>query len=363
LIAIDAQRNERDFHGLGILVIDDQPSNVRLLERILRRRGYSNVMAATSSREALVKAAAQPPDVVLLDLHMPDMHGVAVMQELHALNPHNPPLVIVLTGDDLQETKSEVLAAGARDFITKPFDTTEVALRIDNIADLRLMHNRLQLTNSELEDKVRERTSELEKAQLDVLDRLARAAEFRDDATGQHTRRVGLAATSLAQTIGLSDKEVELIAIGAPLHDVGKIAIPDNILLKPGPLDSAEMKIMQSHTTVGATLLHDGGSASLAMACEIALSHHERWDGTGYPYRLKGTAIPVCGRIVAIVDFVDALSNDRPYRRSFGFNQVMEMTRAGRGEHFDPDMLDVFLDMKLTEEQQSGLTTTLAEQS
>ena len=329
---------------LRLLIVDDQAANVRLLERMLRREGYTDIQTATSGQQAVQLAQRAPPDIVLLDLHMPDLSGIAVIHELRLLDPLAYPLVIVLTGDDSPRAKAEVLAAGAKDFIAKPFDNTEVVLRVRNLADLRLMHKRLQRTNDQLEDKVRERTAELEEARLEVLERLAMAAEFRDDATGQHTRRVGIVSERLARALSLPPEQVELIARAAPLHDVGKIAIPDHILLKPGPLAEDEMVIMRTHTTVGAKLLSASRSPLLNTAREVALCHHERWDGDGYPERLQGEDIPISGRIVAIADFFDALSHDRPYRRRNSVDDVLELIRQQRSKHFDPLVTDAFLD-------------------
>ena len=329
---------------LSILVVDDEPANAHLLERILRRAGYSQVRNTTSAFQALQMAALEPPDIVLLDLHMPDLSGIEVIQQLRAHDRFTYPLVVVLTGDDSPNAKAEALAAGAKDFITKPFDTTEVLLRIRNLVDLRQTHKHLQHSNEQLQLKVVERTAELEEARLEILERLAMAAEFRDDATGQHTRRVGIIAGRLARTLGFEASEAELIERAAPLHDVGKIAIPDHILLKPGPLDPAEMDVMRTHTTIGAQLLSESRSSLVHTAGEIALSHHERWDRRGYPHQIGGEDIPIAGRIVALADFFDALSHDRPYRLRNPVEEVLRLIRIERGKHFDPSVTDAFLD-------------------
>lgn len=333
--------------SLRILIVDDEAANVRVLERVLRRAGFADIRTTTSPRAALAMAATAMPDIVLIDLHMPELSGVAVLRELGTANHELLPLVVVLTGDDSPTAKAEALSAGAKDFITKPFDTTEVALRIRNFADLRLMHKRLQQSNTILEEKVRARTAELEEARLDIIERLAMAAEFRDDATGQHTRRVGTMAGRLAKVMTLSDTTVELIERAAPLHDVGKIAIPDRILLKPGALDAEEMDVMRTHTTVGAKLLSASRSPLLEIASDIALCHHERWDGKGYPRRLGECDIPLPGRIVALVDFFDALTHDRPYRSANSVQDVVGLIRAERGRHFDPAVVDVFMEIVL----------------
>lgn len=337
--------------SISILVVDDERANVRLLELLLGRAGYTNVRATTKPHEALRLAMLHPPDIVLLDLHMPDLSGVDLIHQFRKLDPLSYPLVVVLTGDDTKKAKADALSAGAKDFITKPFDTAEVLLRIRNLADVRLMHKQLQRSNQDLERKVKERTAQLEAARLDVLDRLAMAAEFRDDATGQHTRRVGLLSARLARAVGLAAADVELIARAAPLHDVGKIAIPDSILLKPGPLTPEETQVMRTHTLVGGRLLSSSGSQLLEMARQIALTHHERWDGTGYPCGQSGSRIPIAGRIVALADFFDALTHDRPYRTRVSTPEVVALIQAQRGRHFDPDVLDAFLDISAIEVQ------------
>lgn len=329
--------------SISFLVVDDEAANVNLLLRILRRAGYDNVQGTTDPRSVATIAESQHPDIVLLDLHMPQLSGIEVMQALQSLRGWSAPFVVMLTGDDSREAKARALSSGAKDFIAKPFDTTEVLLRIKNLGDLRLLHRELYQNNQTLEEKVRARTLELEQARLDVIERLAMAAEFRDDATGQHTRRVGKMSAAVARALELEDRTVLLIERAAPLHDVGKIAIPDNVLLKPGPLTVDEMEVMRTHTTVGSKLLESSHSPLLNFARDIALTHHERWDGSGYPNNLSGEDIPLAGRVVAIADFFDALSHDRPYRRAYQRAEVLALIQAERSRHFDPVVVDAFL--------------------
>jgi putative two-component system response regulator len=334
----------REFDVLRILIVDDEPSNLRVLEHVLRRQGYHQIETATSAPGALKLAARNPPDIVLLDLHLRGWNGIEVIHALRTLNPTMYPLVVVVTGDTSSRARAEVLAAGAKDFITKPFDNTEIALRIRNLVELRLMHKRLQRSNALLEAKLLERTAEAEEARLEVLERLAMAAEYRDDATGQHIRRVGTLAGWLARAVGLSSDEAERIARAAPLHDVGKIAIPDQILLKPGRLNDTELDVMRTHTTIGAKLLSKSRSPLMNTARDVALYHHERWDGRGYPNRVGSSDIPIAGRIVGLVDFFDALSHDRPYRRRNDLHDTLQLIGDERGKHFDPRVTDAFLD-------------------
>jgi putative two-component system response regulator len=275
---------------------------------------------------------------------MPELDGLSVLTELRALTPPDIYLpVLMLTGDDSLTARQSALSMGVKDFLTKPFDVTEVLLRIRNLLETRSLHRRLHSHNRQLETRVRERTRELEAAQVEILERLAGAAEFRDDATGQHTHRVGLRSSRLAAAIGLAEAEVDLIRRAAPLHDVGKIGIPDRVLLKPGPLDPEELNLMRTHTTIGAAIL-GGGSSDLIRAAElIALSHHERWDGAGYPYGVCGPAIPLQARIVAIADVFDALTSARPYRGAWSVEAALAELDRGRGTHFDPELVEAFL--------------------
>ncbi len=247
--------------------------------------------------------------------------------------------VIVLTADATPHTKKRALEARAIDYLTKPLDAAEVLLRVRN-------HLRTRLLHVHMEAEVRRGIRELEQAQIEVLERLAHAAEFRDDDTGQHTYRVGEMASRLARTLGFADEQAELIRRAAPLHDVGKIGIPDAVLLKPGRLTAEEMALMRNHATIGANLLSGGRSELMQMAEQIALTHHERWDGTGYPAGLRGDAIPLTGRIVAVTDVFDALSSDRPYRSAWPRERVREEITRGVGTHFDPQVATAFLQLE-----------------
>ena len=326
-----------------ILIVDDNASNVLLLEGILQEEDYSAYWSITDSRQVLPAFLEHQPDLVLLDLQMPYLDGFEVMKQLR---PHIPPEaflpILVLTADITSEAKRQALAGGAMDFLTKPFDQTEVVLRIRNLLQTRVLHLQLQNQNQLLEQKVRQRTAELEETQNEILERLARAAEYRDDDTGEHTKRVGQMAAQIAQAFGLPQVEVELIRRAALLHDVGKISIPDSILLKPGKLSPEEFSHMKTHTTRGAEMLSGGRFALLQRAEEIALTHHERWDGTGY-LGLHGDTIPVAGRIVAVADVFDALTNERPYKTAWARAEAIEEVQCQSGRQFDPRVVEAFL--------------------
>ncbi|HEV7837663.1 MAG TPA: HD domain-containing phosphohydrolase [Gemmatimonadaceae bacterium] len=323
-----------------IMIIDDQAQNISLLKRILERAGYENIASTTNPSEALALKASFQPDLVLLDLHMgADKDGFQVLEELVS-NPrgadHLP--VLMITADDSAEVKRRALALGAKDFVGKPFDSGEVLLRIRNLLETRFLYQTLRNQNSDLEQKVAERTRELEESRLEVLERLAVAVEFRDDDTGNHTKRVAEVSAALAAAIGLPPATVDLIRRAAPLHDIGKVGIPDSILLKAGPLTAAEFAIMKTHTVLGAQMLSDGRSELVRVSQRIARSHHEWWDGSGYPDKTVKEEIPLEARIVAVADFLDALTHDRPYRPAWSLEDTLSEISARAGIHFDPQV-------------------------
>ncbi len=326
-----------------ILIVDDQPSNVMLLEGILQEEDFTSYRGLTDPREALSAFIEYLPDLILLDLQMPYLDGFAVMKQLQAcVAPGDFLPILVLTADITPEAKRRALTEGALDFLTKPFDATEVVLRIKNLLQTRSLHLQLQKQNEVLDEKVRERTADLEATQLEILERLALAAEYRDDDTGEHTKRVGEITARIAEALGWPQVEVKLIRRAAPLHDVGKIAIPDSILLKPGKLTPDEFEQMKTHTVLGAKMLSGGRFPLLQLAEQIALTHHERWDGTGY-IGLHEEAIPMAGRIVTVADVFDALTSKRPYKEAWTARDAIEEIQRQRGHQFDPDVVDAFL--------------------
>ena len=348
-----------------ILIVDDEEANVRLLERTLQRWGYTNLVSTTDSRDVLSLFEQHRPDLILLDLMMPHIDGFTVMESVNALLPEGVFLpILVLTADANPQVKRRALSAGAKDFLTKPFDQTELLLRMMNMLETRFLHIELANQNQVLEQKVAERTRELAASQLEILERLAHAAEYRDDDTGQHTNRVGYVAALIAQKMELPPTRVELIRRAAPLHDVGKIGVPDNILLKPGRLTPEEFEIIKPHTTIGAALLSGGHSKMVKLAETIALTHHERWDGNGYPAGLKGEDIPLEGRIVSIADVFDALSHDRPYKKAWPLEECVAEIERNSGRQFDEQVVAAFMELwnsgvlrAAAESESSPLTT------
>ena len=327
-----------------LLIVDDQEPNVRLIELILQGAGFHEYRYTTDSRQAVPLCLSFQPDLLLLDLQMPHHDGFAVMAQLAEELPAQTYLpILVLTADITVAAKQRALASGANDFLAKPLDPVEVILRINNLLHTRKLYQELQQHNATLEDKVRERTQRLAEAQVEIVERLALAAEYRDDATGHHTQRVGKLSAMIARSLGQPADYIHLLRLAATLHDVGKIGIPDQILLKPAGLTHDEFATIKSHTTIGGTILGDSKFALLQMAREIALSHHERWDGTGYPQGLKGAAIPLSGRIVAIADVFDALTHDRPYKKAWTLEEAAAEITMLSGRQFDPDLVEVFL--------------------
>ncbi|MFP3948483.1 MAG: two-component system response regulator, partial [Longimicrobiales bacterium] len=309
-----------------ILIVDDEPANLRVLERLLNRVGYGRIRTTDDPREVESLFEEFRPDLVLLDLHMPHLDGFEVMEMLDERIPSDVFLpILVLTGDPDPDTKRRALSVGAKDFVGKPFEATEALLRIKNLLETRTLHEELRAYSETLEEKVRGRTRELAEAQTEILHRLALAAEYRDDVTGRHAERVGVISALVAQVVGLSDEEVKVIRRAAPLHDVGKIGIPDAILMKPGPLTPQEFEVMKSHTTIGERILSGTAYPLLETARVIALYHHEKWDGSGYQPGRAGEDIPLVGRIVAAADAFDCLTHERPYKES-------ESTQAAKDE-------------------------------
>jgi len=334
---------ETQLRQMRILVVDDVAVNVELLSRMLADAGYTNVDTTTDPLAALQSCAQHMPDLLLLDLHMPVLTGYEVLDALGpSIHSGLGPAVLVLTSDVTVEARRRALDAGARDFVSKPFDYDEVLLRVRNHLEMHYFQRELDAQNKRLETAVRSRTRELEASRMEVLDRLALVAEYRDDATNHHARRIGRASVMLARRLDLPAETLELLEQAASLHDVGKIAVSDTILRKPGRLTPGEFAVMRSHTIAGGRILGGSRSPVLRLAERIALTHHERWDGTGYPRGLAARDIPPAGRIVAVADVFDALTHARPYKQAWSPQEAAAEIVAAAGTQFDPAVVAAF---------------------
>ncbi|MGE4296770.1 MAG: HD domain-containing phosphohydrolase [Desulfovibrionaceae bacterium] len=316
-----------------VLVVDDTPANIDVLSNILAEY---NVKAANSGTKALAVASRFVPDIILLDIMMPDMDGYDVCSRLKRdLKTKDIPVIFITAMNDVAD-EARGFAIGAVDYITKPVSAPIVRARVKT-------HLRLYDQNRDLEHLVHERTKELNESRLEIIRRLGLAAEYKDNETGMHVVRMSYYCKVVAQGMGMSDEEVDLLLNAAPMHDVGKIGIPDNILRKPGLLDNHERFIMQQHTDFGAKIIGEHDTPLLHLARIVALTHHEKWDGTGYPKGLKGEDIPLAGRIVAIADVFDALTSNRPYKEAWPFDKAVALVKEEAGRHFDPALVSIFL--------------------
>jgi cyclic di-GMP phosphodiesterase len=328
-----------------ILVVDDDARNRKLAEAMLKAEGY-RVVTAPSGAEALAIMSRDKPDLILLDVMMPEMTGFELAGKLKA-DPETRgiPIIIVTSLSD-RASRIAGLNMGAEEFITKPIDRAELWVRVRNLLRLKELNDLLAEHARTLEIQVRERSEQLTASFRETISTLNRAAAYRDEETGAHVQRISHYCVVLAQKLGMDEAFCECIFHASPMHDIGKIAIPDHILLKPATLNAEEWQVMKTHTTAGATMLAGGDSPYLRMGREIALSHHERWDGSGYPHGLKREEISVPARLMGIADVYDALRSRRPYKGPFDHEQAIAVITVGdvrtRPEHFDPEVLAAF---------------------
>ena len=333
-----------DVSASTILVVDDEPVNVKLVERMLTGGGYSDVVTTNDPRDVENLVERHQPDVILLDLNMPYRDGFQVMEALKARFTEEcalPP-ILVLTAQQGQEFRHRALEMGARDYVTKPFDRAELLMRVRNLLEVRGAFKLLRDEKQVLESMVLERTRELHDTRLQVVRRLGLAAEYRDNETGMHIVRMSKTCVILGRALGMDESRLDLLLNASPMHDIGKIGIPDHVLLKPGKLDEHEFELIKTHTIIGSDLLAGDDSDLMTMAREIALSHHERWDGTGYPHGLKGEEIPLVGRVTSVADVFDALTSSRPYKKGWPVDEAVEYIRNGAGGQFDPAVVEAF---------------------
>jgi response regulator RpfG family c-di-GMP phosphodiesterase len=325
-----------------VLTVDDSDVNLAVYRGILSKISDVDIASFTSPREALAWSETHAVDVVVVDYHMPDIDGLAFIDRFRRFPSAEHALVMMITGDGEREIRHQALSSGANDFLIKPIDRIEFNSRIRNLLELAKSRRELSDRAKWLDVKIEEATSSIVSREIETIVRLTRAAEFRDDVTGMHVIRVGHMCAALARSIGLPEEECKMLLLAAPMHDIGKVAISDEILLKPGKLTPEEFEIMKQHTTAGYEVLRGSESPMLQCAAEIALTHHERFDGTGYPRALCGSSIPLSGRLCSIVDVFDALTSRRPYKEAWSIEDALATIDADSGTQFDPDVASVF---------------------
>lgn len=356
----DAIRNSK------IMIVDDEQLVIRVVRRFLSTDGYENFVTVTDPREALEAIDRESPDVVLLDIMMPHITGLDLLKvRQKTLELQHIPFII-LSANSENQIKRDALKLGATDFLSKPVDPNDLTLRVQNALIVKRHHDHLSNYAIELEAQVRERTRQIEKSREQIIHCLARAAEYRDNETGEHVIRVGKYCGVIAAQLGFGADYCREIELAAQLHDVGKIGIPDAVLLNPGKLNHEEFEVMKTHCGLGMEIMEPladseanrvrrhadmGGfimdgvdSPMLELAATIARTHHEKWDGTGYPFKLKGEDIPIEGRICCVADVYDALCSERPYKPKFPIKKCLEIMLSERGTRFDPIVLDAFFD-------------------
>ena len=338
-----------DFTGCTILVVDDIITNIDILVNGLEKEKY-DIAVAVDGPTALELIPSIKPDLILLDIVMPGMSGYEVCKALKSENSTRNIPVIFLTALDQIKNKNRGFELGAVDYITKPFDIFEVRSRIKTHLELSLSQKMLKKHNEILDQRVKERTealtkanNKLEQVQIEVIMRLGLATEMRDDETGAHVKQIRKIVELISERYGRSRNESQLWGLASTMHDVGKVGISDTILLKPARLTEEEFEVIKTHTIIGAKILDNSESELIQIAKSIALSHHEKWDGCGYPHQLTKTNIPLPARITTIADVFDALISSRPYKEPWEINKIVDYFKANSGKHFDPDLNEIFL--------------------
>jgi putative two-component system response regulator len=356
--------NAASVSNARILIVDDEPINVRVCQKYLRELGYPQTSGVIDPTVAMETICLERPDLIILDIMMPGISGIDLLKTIRQDRQLDQIPVLILSASCDRETRLEVLEAGALDFLAKPIDLCELSPRIRNALMIKQHHDQMQNHALALEEAVRARTAELEASRIEVVHCLARAVEYRDDQTGRHVERVGRYAGIIARGMGFEAEFCRTISLAAQLHDIGKIGIPDHVLMKPSaltpfeyerirehaavgkrilqPKSTTDQNIERQHVDIGSRILRDPKSPLLSMAARIALTHHEKWNGTGYPQGLAGEDIPLEGRITAVADVFDALSSRRSYKEAHPLPECFRIVQQERGIHFDPRAVDAF---------------------
>ncbi len=327
---------------MRIVIIDDIQMNVTLLEHLIKKIPECEFITFTDPRKAIDWCRDNEPDLVVVDYMMQDMDGIEFTRLFRSFNHYGSIPVLMVTANNNTDVRHEALISGVSDFLSKPLDNVEFLARAKNLLALRTSHKQLSTHAEWLSKEVRKATAEIVAREQETIFCLARAAEYRDPETGAHILRMAHYSKHIACVLGLPLDQQDLILEAAPMHDIGKVGTPDSILLKPGSLTDEELIIMKQHAVIGYEVLNTGSSHLLKMAAEIALTHHEKFDGSGYPRGLVGYDIPLFGRIVAVADVFDALTSDRPYKKAWSIERATQLMQESAGKHFDPACIDAF---------------------
>lgn len=327
-----------------VLIVDDNDVNLVLFGALVKKIPACEAQSFSSPLKALEWSQTHVPDLLIVDYMMPEMDGLEFIEQFRAIPANAAAPVLMITANDQKQVRYRALSSGASDFLTKPVDKVEFLARVQNMLALSEAHKLMQDRAAWLAEEVRKATTEILQRERETVVRLCRAAEFRDPETGAHIQRMAHYSRCIAARLGMSKADQELLLEAAPMHDIGKVGIADNILLKPGRLDPQEFAVMKQHAEIGFQLLQGSSSQTLQAGAAIARGHHEKWDGSGYPAGLQGEDIPIFSRIVAVADVFDALTSERPYKKAWSLEDAVDYVKAGSGNHFDPKVVAAFLD-------------------
>jgi len=328
---------------MKIAIVDDNPVNVLLLEKLVAKEDAYDSISFTDPIEGLAWCLAHDVDLVLVDYMMPELDGISFIQQFRVQQGKKDIPLVMITADDSMEVRHQALEEGANDFLTKPINRIEFLARTRNMMALRQSQKKLEDKAAWLAGEVKKATAELLRREREAIVLLSKAAEFRDPETGAHISRMSHYSKLIAKNLKLPEQQQELLLEAAPMHDIGKVGTPDAILLKPGKLSKEEFDIMKEHASYGHEILKASSSKLLNTAADIALAHHEKFDGSGYPYGLSGEHIPIFARIVAVADVFDALTSERPYKKAWSVEDAVALIKEQEGKHFDPDCVQAFL--------------------